>query len=158
MQDREVILRLYKKVAATPGGFARTEDEVTESYINTILHNSFDRGLSLCMLYADKIIGEIHAYTPVAKVFSHVLSDLTICIDPDCQGGGRGRILFTHFMSEVKENMPSIKRIELFARSSNDKAIEFYQSLGFEVEGYFKKRIRGVNKKLEDDVAMAVII
>jgi ribosomal protein S18 acetylase RimI-like enzyme len=45
--------------------------------------------------------------------------------------------------------------VELIARESNAKAIAFYQSLGFVIEGRFERRIRNPDGSLEADIPMA---
>jgi putative acetyltransferase len=89
--DRDAILELYRLVASTPGGLARTADEVSTEYVGQFLSHSLARGLSLCARSGPRIVGEIHAYTPTPAVFRHVLGDLTIAVDPAMQGRGVGR-------------------------------------------------------------------
>ncbi len=155
IKDIEGIYLLYKKVAKIPGGLARYEDEISHSYIEGFIGNSLDRGLSMVVEIEGRIVGELHAYKPGIRVFDHVLSDLTICIDPEYQGRGLGRELFTAYMETVKREMEYILRVELIARESNKRAISFYESLGFQIEGSFVGRIRGVTGRLEADIPMA---
>lgn len=154
-EDIEDIYNLYKRVAKIPGGLARYEDEISLSYIEGVVRSSMERGLSLVVEIEGVIAGELHAYRPGLKVFDHVLSDLTLCIDPEFQGRGLGRKLFTEYLKRVEGEMKDILRVELIARESNSKAIEFYKSLGFVVEGSFVGRIRGVDGELEADIPMA---
>lgn len=58
-------------------------------------------------------------------------------------------------MQQVVDERPDILRVELIARESNRKAIEFYEKLGFVIEGRFAGRIRSVGGGLEDDIPMA---
>ena len=155
LEDREEIYSLYRRVARVPGGLARYEDEIDHNYVEGFIGNSIERGLSMVVEIEGSIVGELHAYRPGLRVFDHVLSDLTICIDPQCQGSGLGRELFTEYMETVKREMGEILRVELIARESNKRAIKFYESLGFEIEGSFAGRIRGVTEKLEADIPMA---
>jgi len=60
-------------------------------------------------------------------------------------------------MNIVQNEMNNITRVELIARESNTKAIKFYQSLDFEIEGCFRKRIDGILNKLENDIPMGWI-
>ncbi len=155
--DIDNIYSLYKATASVPGGLARYQDEITAEYINDFVSRSMSRGLSLVTEIDGRIVGELHAYKPGIKVFNHVLSELTICIHPDYQGKKYGKRLFLEFMKIVKNEMMEIKRIELIARESNRKAITFYQSLGFEIEGCLKNRINGIFNKLENDIPMGWI-
>jgi len=75
--------------------------------------------------------------------------------DPTTQGKGVGRKLFDAFLQTVSDSHTEIDRIGLIARESNCKAIEFYESLGFEREGKLMGRIKNVDGSLESDIPMA---
>jgi ribosomal protein S18 acetylase RimI-like enzyme len=160
LADVPAIWSLYRSVAAIEGGLARTVDETSEDYVRGHIASNAHDGISLLAQLDHQTVGEIHAceihaFQPTPKVFAHVLSDLTVAVHPDYQGLGVGRALFNRLLQEVIDHHPHILRVELFARESNQRAIEFYQTLGFEVEGCFKGRIRGVTGQLEADIPMA---
>jgi ribosomal protein S18 acetylase RimI-like enzyme len=156
--DLSQVLGLYRRVAATPGGLARLVDEIDETYVHSFLSRAVANGLTLVAIEDRReIIGEIHAYSPNLYCFSHVLSDLTIAVDPEYQVKGVGRLLFTRFLNTVNKKYPNITRVELIARESNEAAIRLYESLGFSVEGKMKSRIRNVDGTLEADIPMAWI-
>ena len=156
LKDCDKIFQLYKKVASIAGGLARLQSEINESYIVDFLKKSHRQGLSLTAHDKNQqIVGEIHAYASGLECFSHVFTELTIAVDPECQGQGVGRKLFEKFILEVTENHPQILRIELIARESNQKAILFYKSLGFQKEGLLKNRIKNPDGSLESDITMA---
>ena len=155
--DCDKIFQLYKKVASIPGGLARIQQEINQKYVSGFLEKSHKQGLSLVALDENQqqVVGEIHAYTSGLLCFTHVFTELTIAVDPDSQGKGVGRKLFEQFLSEIINNHSKILRIELIARESNQKAITFYQSLGFEKEGILKNRIKNPDGSLESDITMA---
>jgi ribosomal protein S18 acetylase RimI-like enzyme len=154
--DLSAVVTLYRGVATIPGGLARLADEVTETWVNEFLTRSRANGLSLVAeAESDRILGEIHAYSPGLYCFSHVLTGLTIAVAPAAQGQGVGRLLFETFMRNVIESRPDIQRVELISRESNRKAIRFYESLGFQREGELASRIRNVDGSLESDIPMA---
>ena len=155
LEDADRILALYRRVARLPGGLARLENEVDEHYVENFLARSVASGI--CLLAVDsagELRGEIHAYTPGIYCFSHVLSELTIAIDPAVQGKGVGRQLFSAFMLGVRQHA-RITRVELIARQSNAKAIGLYESLGFVAEGTLSRRIRNLDGSFEADIPMA---
>jgi len=155
-QDAPALLDLYRKVAAFPGGLSRLEAEITPDYIQNFLSASMARGLIFVAVSSSaEIAGEIHAYSPGQYCFAHVLSELTIAVDPRAQGVGVGRKLLQTLMQEIERNLPDILRVELIARASNEKAILFYESLGFEREGEFRNRIKNVDGTIESDIPMA---
>jgi ribosomal protein S18 acetylase RimI-like enzyme len=155
VSDQKDLFELYQKVAATPGGIARHQHEITLDYISDFLKKVEMHGLGLKGV-SDKneIVGEIHACCSGLECFSHVFTDLTVVVDPDAQGFGIGRKLFESFLTQVTSEFPQIQRVELFVRESNSKAISFYQSLGFVIEGEFKNRVKSSDGTLESDIAM----
>ena len=155
LEDAQGIRQLYQAVARIEGGLARVESEISEDYVLHNLSSGLTKGVCLVAVQEDQIIAEIHAYPPFPKVFAHVLSDLTIAVHPQFQGGGVGRAIFTQLLTHVREQKPNIQRVELIARESNQKAIRFYQSLGFEIEGAMRGRIRRPDGSFEADIPMA---
>lgn len=155
--DRAEILALYLAVAAVEGGLARTAEEISQEYVSHFLGKSLESGFCLVAREAndDPIIGEIHSYALGPRVFAHVLGELTIAVHPAKQGLGVGKRLFTELLRRVEQERPDILRVELIARESNRKAIEFYQKLGFHIEGRFENRIRSVGGGYEADIPMA---
>jgi ribosomal protein S18 acetylase RimI-like enzyme len=155
--DLSKIKQLYKAVAREEGGIARLEHEITDDYIGNFVSRSLDSGFILVTEHPnnpDELVAEIHAYKPGPAVFDHILSDLTIVTHPDFQGKKYGRTILTIFLEQIALNRPDIGRIELMVRESNHKAIKFYQSLGFRIEGRFEMRIRTTQKTYEADIPM----
>ena len=156
LDDHGNLLHLYKRVASIAGGLARLSDEIDDVYIKGFLENSIARGICLVAETGTNALqAEIHAYTPIPSCFAHVLSELTIAVDPDAQGKGLGRRIFETFMNIVETERPKVSRVELIARESNTKAIQFYETLGFVIEGRMKNRIASVGGGYESDIAMA---
>lgn len=154
MADEANIKILYQRVAAIPGGLARTKDEITDGYIHKAVYNGVHSGLMLVADYEDKLIASMVKYHLEPCVFSTVLAEGSILVDPDFQGKGIGSDIIKSFLKEIEDNHPEILRIELIARESN-KAIKLYKKLGFKEEGRFEKRIRGISGKLEADIPLA---
>ncbi|MBW8882682.1 MAG: GNAT family N-acetyltransferase, partial [Asticcacaulis sp.] len=132
--DAGGMLELYR-AAGEAGGLARRRHEVAPRHMAYYLDNSLNGGLGLVAVEGGRIVGELHGWPFEPEQFAHVLSDVTIAVHPDMQGRGVGRKLFEVFIAEVRATMPSIRRIELACRESNERAIRLYQSLGFVVEG-----------------------
>jgi len=154
-EDVDAIHSLYREVAAIEGGLARTADEISREYVTNFVSKAIESGITVVAQNDEKIIGEIHAYALGPKVFAHVLGELTIAVHPEFQGAGVGKALFTELMRQVSENRADITRVELIARESNRKAIEFYKKLGFEIEGRMTNRIKSVGGGFEADIPMA---
>jgi len=157
IEDKAAVFWLYQAVAAIEGGLARTQEEISEEYVGHFLRKSLASGLSLVARQegTGSIIGEIHSYAIGPRVFAHVLGELTIAVHPEHQGLGIGKALFTELLKRIKDGRPDILRVELIARESNGKAIEFYQKIGFQIEGRLANRIRSVGGGYESDIPMA---
>jgi len=151
------IRSMYERIASIEGGLARKKNEITSEYVRHFIIESTRSGITLVAIDSStgKIVGEIHCYSRMIEVFKHVLGELTIAVDPDCQGQGIGRLLFERLLDIVEQEKPEIERVELIARESNVKAIKFYESLGFKVEGRFEKRIHNADGNYEADIPMA---
>lgn len=152
--DRAAIEALYKRVAAVPDGLARTPDEVSAEYIDGFMARAAANGVELIWEEDGCVLGEIHASCPGIAALNHLLTDLTIAVDPAAQGKGVGRALFQGLLDHVMAAMPHIGRVELFARSSNVRARALYLSLGFVDEGILKRRVNNSRGEPEDDTLM----
>ncbi len=152
-QDTDSLKQLYQRVAAIPGGLARTRDEITDKYIHDLLSNGVTRGLILVVELEDRLIGAMTKYRIEPKVFAHVLTGGSILVDPDFQGKGIGTQLIQTFLHEIQECYPDILRVEILARESNP-AISLYKRLGFKEEGRFEKRIRAKDGGFKADIQL----
>jgi len=154
--DVPALIRLYRRVAEISGGIARKSYEVTEEYVQTFVDRSLADGLIVVLENDEQpgeLAAEIHAYRPGIELFAHVLSELTLLVDPAFQGKGIGRTIFTIFLDEVVNNRPDIGRVELLTGESNARALHLYQSLGFMIEGRFEMRGRTATG-YEADIAL----
>ncbi len=153
----EEIFYLYKRVSNLSGGIIRTAGEITMDYINDFITQSTKNGLILTIAHPElknQVIAEIHAYSTSLNAFRHILTDLTIVVDPEFQGQGIGKLLFQQFLDIVKTNYPHILRVELFVRENNKSAIAFYTSLGFKKEGVHTNKIKNLDNSLETPIQM----
>jgi ribosomal protein S18 acetylase RimI-like enzyme len=156
VNDIPLIQELYQRVAGIEGGLARTAAEIDREYVEHFVSKSIYNGIELIASTDEpgRIIGEIHCYSSGIGTFSHVLTDLTIAVDPEYQGKGVGRKLFSELLYDIATSRPDILRVELIARESNARAIAFYESLGFEKEGRLRNRIKKSTGEFEDDIVM----
>ncbi len=156
IEDLEGVYTLYKKVSKIEGGIARFEDEVTKEYVEEFMKNSLDDGIFIVAEKDGTIAGEIHGYKIGLRVFDHVLSNITIVVSPDFQREGIGKKIFLKLIEEGKK-IEGVSRMELIARESNKKALKFYESLGFEIEGKMRQKIKNSKDEFEADIIMGII-
>jgi ribosomal protein S18 acetylase RimI-like enzyme len=155
-EDVAEVFHLYQAVGQLEGGLARAAEEITANYVSDFCMAASEKGLQLLAFNSNgMLIAEIHAYAIGPKSFKHVYSNLTIAVHPSMQGRGIGKLLFQNFLALISNERQHILRVELIARSSNKRAIELYQQLGFVQEGIMKNRICSANHQLEDDIPMA---
>ena len=152
------VLALYRAAAAGSGGLARRPDEMDLAYVEGFLAKAHAGGVSLGAWIDGRLAGEIHASRIGPDQFAHVLSDLTVAVDPAWQGKGVGRALFAALFAAARELSPTVTRIELMAREGNIDAIRLYERLGFVIEGRFAQRVRMPDGRLEDDIAMGLLL
>ena len=155
--DVAAILVLYRKVAATPGGIARSSDEVTSEYVEGFVSDSLDRGI-LLVAELDGLAGlaaELHTYRSELGIFRHVLGELTVAVHPDAQGRGIGRKLFERLLALVTAEHPDITRVELITAETNHRALRLYEGVGFKREGRLTGRIRAPDGSLDSDIPLA---
>ncbi len=157
LNDILEIYGLYRIVGKNLGGLARKSEEISKEYIENFSRKSSDNGIQFVVTSPsdNRIVGEIHCYKLGPEVFNHVLSELTIAVHPNFQGKGVGRMLFEALLEKVKQERKDVLRVELIARESNKKAIQFYQGLGFQIEGRLLNRINSGTNDFEADIPMA---
>ncbi|WP_319557855.1 hypothetical protein [Thiomicrorhabdus sp.] len=82
--DVEALLELYQGVAEVPGGLARLQHEISREYIHGFVEKTLATGIGLVAVNSEdeRIVGELHAYSPNLFCFEPVLSDLTVAVDP----------------------------------------------------------------------------
>lgn len=80
------------------------------------------------LIYSDTIVG--HGILSVAAGESHLLN---VCVHPDFQGHGFGRILVEHLLKRARAEKASTIFLEV--RPSNVAACKLYDKLGFNEVG-----------------------
>lgn len=80
-----------------------------------------------------------------------------IAIAPSAQGLGMGRQLMNELLQKAREMR--LRRIELTVSADNDRAIRFYQSLGFQLEGTMRDYFtRADQDGYHDEHMMALLL
>lgn len=154
--DASRVRALYVAAASVAGsGLARAPDEIGADYVEGFLRRACGNGVTLGAFLGDRLVGELHAARPGPRQFDHVLTDLTIAVDPAAQGKGIGSALFAAFFERTAMLVPGVSRVELIARSGNLGALKLYRRLRFVEEGRLVGRVRLPDGRTEDDICMA---
>ena len=157
--DALAILALHRKVAALPGGLAREPGEVTADYVARAMAAAADGGVNLVAATTDGVLcGELHVERMKVGIFAHVLTDLTVAVDPDWQGKGVGSALFRALIETARTINPPVRRIELWTGAANLGAQRLYERLGFKIEGRMVGRGRHPDGSVEDDIVMGLLL
>jgi ribosomal protein S18 acetylase RimI-like enzyme len=153
------VIALYRAAAAAGSGLARAPEEIDEPYVRAFLGRAQQDGVSRAVWTPDgTLAAEIHALRMIPAQFGHVLSDLTVAVHPDWQNKGLGTLLFGSLIEVARALSPPVTRTELLAREGNAGAIRLYQRAGFRIEGRLEGRVRLPDGRLEDDIAMAMLL
>ena len=152
--DEAQLKELYSRVAAIPGGLARTLDEVTEPFIHALLNKALSKGKIFVAEHNNTLIGMIVTYHVGPKALAHVLKDTTVLVDPQFQGQGIGSRLIKTLLDDIEQHHPEILRVELFTRETNP-ALQLYKRMGFVEEGRFEHRIQNPDGTYVADIPLA---
>ena len=153
--DRGHIARIYRDLEGKVEGITRRPEEITETYVFTLLNQSEDKFIVLVMENdEDEIIGFVHGEKVGLAIYDHILTNFTVVVKPDYQGKGIGQKLFIEFLDHIKNNRPDIKRLEMEVRY-NVERIEAFKGIQFIIDATIKERARDADGTFYDMVLMA---
>lgn len=145
-----------RAIARTPGLLASRPEELQDEDFKQkiLLLSQSETGLFVVAEQDGTLVG--HAILDPLKlaVTAHVVV-LTIAVHAGYQGRGVGRKLMEHLISWARAN-PKVDKFELQVRSSNERAIALYKSLGFKEEGRKTRRLKYGPGSYLDDIYMAL--
>lgn len=115
-----------------------------------------DRGLYVVAGSVDQIVGHL-LLDPMSLAANAHICTLTLVVYPNWTGQGIGRQLLAYGIAWARHNR-NVEKIELMVRTTNERAIRLYRSMGFEEEGRIRKRLKEVGGAYHDDIAMALFV
>ena len=153
--DRTCIADIYEVVAEEVQDITRRPEEITNTYIFSLLNKSEDQCIFLVVEDNDgEIIGFAHAEKKGLAAYAHILTNYTIAVSPDLQKKGYGRGIFMGFLEYILNERPDIKRLEMEIKNDKDR-VALFEAAGFSVEAIIKDRARAANGTFYDQVLMA---
>lgn len=154
--DAEVLVSAQQQTAATEEGLlAPRPHEITAEALRSKIQSLQDNGVFLILEDEEKPIGHL-LLEPVNLEATRHVARLTLVIHPGYTGKGCGHKLLSHAINWARESA-KVEKIELNVRPHNTPAIKLYQSLGFEVEGVHRERIKLTNGYM-DNISMALFV
>lgn len=102
----------------------------------------------------EKIVGYIKLVIDEEKRRRHK-ANISVAIHNDYQGNGVGSKLFAEVI-DLSKNWLMLRKLELTVLETNNRGLELYKKMGFQVEG-ISKEDTVVNGKYEDVVFMGMI-
>lgn len=155
-EDAPRLAAAERTIARVPGMLASRPEEIVDDVIRRTIVDLVerDRGVYLVAERGDMIVG--HALLePLALAVTAHVARLTIAVHEGHQGQGVGRALMSELLRRARSS-PRIEKVELQVRSSNDRAIALYRSLGFVEEGRKTRRLKIGPDAYLDDLYMAL--
>jgi ribosomal protein S18 acetylase RimI-like enzyme len=153
-EDAPILAAAERAIAMKPGRLASNPDEIDEAAVRKMIVDLEGRGMYLVAEHAGTIVG--HAFLeplPLAAT-AHVVR-LTIAVHEGHQSQGVGRALMNDLLRWARSSS-RVEKVELQVRSSNERAIALYRSLGFVEEGRKTRRLKIAANEYLDDLYMAL--
>ncbi len=155
-EDAPLLAAAERAIAGVPGRLASTPAEIDDDAVRKTILDLDDglHGIYLVAEHAGAAIGHAFLEALLLATTSHVVR-LTLAVHEGHQGQGVGRALMNELLCWARSN-PRVEKVELQVRSSNDRAIALYRSLGFVEEGRKTRRLKIGPDWYIDDVYMAL--
>lgn len=155
--DRSCIADIYEEVAGVVQGITMRPEEITDTYIFSLLNKPEEECVFLVVEDNDgDIIGFGHAEKSPLAAYCHILNNFTIAVSPAAQQGGIGRGIFMGFLEHIFNERNDIQRLEMEVKFDEDR-IKLFEAVGFISEAVIKNRFKGPDGKFHDQVLMAWI-
>lgn len=145
-----------RAIAKVPGRLAPRPEEIDDDAVREMIVDLDERGRGIYVVaeQAGAVVGHALLKSHSLAATSHVVA-LTIAVHEGHQGRGVGRALMNELLRWARSNS-KVEKVELQVRSSNERAIALYRSLGFVEEGRKTRRLKIGTDEYLDDVYMAL--
>ncbi len=160
--DAQALLELERAVIADGRGVVKGPDELPKNAdgmvpgIEEAIALASIEGIRLVGVLEGRVIAEATASRLPPALLNHV-AVLGLQVHPDAQGLGAGRATLDGILRWAEWTHSStrpVRRLELYVRRDNERALGLYRSAGFEQEGVRRGLIRLGDGTLVDDCVM----
>jgi len=168
-EDSAQLLCLEREVTAAGQGVVRCLDEIPtdveefaeqlESWLSG--EDKPPMGLRLIAELADGRLAAEGCLSRLGPSMVRHTAVAAVQVHPDHQGRGLGRAVLEALVDWARRDADPpdrILRIELYVRDDNHRAIELYESLGFQTEGVRRALVRDEHGVFHDDRVMALLL
>lgn len=158
IEDAPLLAQAERVIAAKPGFLASQPTELTDERFEKKIRSlsRADNGCYLVAETAGQIVGHGMLDPLPLAALRHVVH-LTLVVYLGWQGKGVGRELLSRLI-EWARACPTVEKIELHVRSSNEPAQKLYRRMGFTEMGRWRRRIKIGPGQYLDDVAMELFV
>lgn len=155
-EDAPHLAAAERAIARVPGMLASRPDEIDDDAVRRMIVDLEERGRGIYLVAerAGEAVGHALLEPLSLAVTAHVVR-LTIAVHEGHQGQGVGRALMNELLRWARSD-PRVNKVELQVRSSNERALALYRSLGFVEEGRKTRRLKIGPGAYIDDVYMAL--
>jgi ribosomal protein S18 acetylase RimI-like enzyme len=155
-EDAPLLAAAERAIAIVPGRLASRPDEIEDEAVRKKILDLADRGRGICLVaeHAGTVVGHASLERLPLAAMSHVVR-LTIAVHEGHQRQGVGGALMSELLRWARSS-PRVEKVELQVRSSNERAIALYRSLGFVEEGRKTRRLKFGPNEYVDDIYMAL--
>jgi RimJ/RimL family protein N-acetyltransferase len=153
LNDAPILVAAEQETARTPGLLVSHPNELKLEACEQKINELTKRGRYIVAENDGKIVGHAFLEPMTLQATSHVFR-LTIVVHPGFVGRQIGTALMRELMDWARQT-PTVGKVELLVRATNQRAIHLYAKLGFIEEGRFRDRVRLPDGRLVDELAMA---
>lgn len=154
--DSSLLTAAEQSIAATPGFLVPRPHEYTEVDVRRKIAELSRRtnGKYIVAESNGAIVGHALLDPMGLEAIAHIVR-LSIVVHAGHQTKGIGEAMIKHLITWAKAE-PSVEKIELNVRATNERAIRLYQRVGFQTEGRLRNRIKFSDGHYADDVLMGL--
>ncbi|MGM0852716.1 MAG: N-acetyltransferase family protein [Bacillota bacterium] len=160
IEDAEAVLDIQREVIKEKAYFIAVSEEFNktveehQAWIKKIIEH--ERETMFVAEFNGKVVGWIVFRSQERKRMHHTGS-IAIMLQKDYRNKGIGKLLINEILSWA-ERHPVIEKVSLGTFSTNSRAIELYNKLGFVEEGRKVKEFKISEDKYVDDVLMYKLV
>jgi ribosomal protein S18 acetylase RimI-like enzyme len=152
VDDAEALCAAEIETSRTPGRLVSHPQEFKVEAFASKIAELRDKGRYIVAEQDGRPVGHAVLEPMPLKRIAHV-QRLTIVVHPGFERRGVGAALMRDLVDWAAAN-PTVEKIELLVRASNEGAISLYRKFGFVEEGRLVKRLKLEDGNYLDDIAM----